>query len=196
MLKQTRESDLALFANLAKIDHIDKPADTPMRILIPAFVISELKTAFQIGFIIFIPFLVIDLVVASVPMSMGMMMMSPSWSPCHSSSCFSCSSMAGTAGRLPGPEFRNMTPGMVMELGRQAIEVTLVVAAPMLLAGLLVGLIISIFQAATQVEQSTLQFVPKLVVMLLVLLIAGPWMLQFLVDYIERLFASIPQLIG
>ncbi|HMV19803.1 MAG TPA: flagellar type III secretion system pore protein FliP [Rhodocyclaceae bacterium] len=77
MLKQTRESDLALFANLAKIDHIDKPADTPMRILIPAFVISELKTAFQIGFIIFIPFLVIDLVVASVLMSMGMMMMSP-----------------------------------------------------------------------------------------------------------------------
>ncbi|HNL21925.1 MAG TPA: flagellar biosynthesis protein FliQ, partial [Rhodocyclaceae bacterium] len=83
-----------------------------------------------------------------------------------------------------------------MELGRQAIEVTLVVAAPMLLAGLLVGLIISIFQAATQVNEATLQFVPKLVVMLLVLLIAGPWMLQFLVDYIERLFASIPQLIG
>ena len=89
-----------------------------------------------------------------------------------------------------------MTPGMVMELGRQAIEVTLVVAAPMLLAGLLVGLIISIFQAATQVNEATLQFVPKLVVMLLVLLIAGPWMLQFLVDYIERLFTSIPQLIG
>ena len=77
MLKQTRESDLALFANIAKIEKIDKPEDTPLRILIPAFVISELKTAFQIGFIIFIPFLVIDMVVASLLMSMGMMMMSP-----------------------------------------------------------------------------------------------------------------------
>jgi len=77
MLKQTRESDLALFASIAKIDKIEKPEDTPMRILVPAFVISELKTAFQIGFILFIPFLVIDMVVASLLMSMGMMMMSP-----------------------------------------------------------------------------------------------------------------------
>jgi len=77
MLKQTRESDLALFAGIAKIDKIEKPEDTPLRILVPAFVISELKTAFQIGFIVFIPFLVIDMVVASLLMSMGMMMMSP-----------------------------------------------------------------------------------------------------------------------
>jgi flagellar biosynthesis protein FliP len=77
MLKQTREADLAMFAGIAKIDRIEKPEDTPMRILVPAFVISELKTAFQIGFIIFIPFLVIDMVVASILMSMGMMMMSP-----------------------------------------------------------------------------------------------------------------------
>ncbi|OQA32606.1 MAG: Flagellar biosynthetic protein FliP precursor [Betaproteobacteria bacterium ADurb.Bin341] len=77
MLKQTREADLALFAKLAKIEKIEKPDDTPMRILIPAFVTSELKTAFQIGFIIFIPFLVIDMVVASLLMSLGMMMMSP-----------------------------------------------------------------------------------------------------------------------
>ncbi len=89
-----------------------------------------------------------------------------------------------------------MTPGMVMEIGRQAIEVTLVVAAPLLLAGLLVGLIISIFQAATQLNEATLQFVPKLVVMLLTLLLLGPWMLQYLIDYIQRLFTSIPQLIG
>ncbi len=77
MLKQTREADIGLFARMAKIDRIEKPEDTPMRVLIPAFVTSELKTAFQIGFIIFIPFLVIDMVVASVLMSMGMMMMSP-----------------------------------------------------------------------------------------------------------------------
>lgn len=77
MLKQTREADLAMFAKLAHIEKLDSPESTPMRILIPAFVTSELKTAFQIGFIIFIPFLVIDMVVASVLMSMGMMMMSP-----------------------------------------------------------------------------------------------------------------------
>ena len=77
MLKQTRETDIAMFANVAKIDKIEKPEDTPLRILVPAFVISELKTAFQIGFILFIPFLIIDMVVASMLMSMGMMMMSP-----------------------------------------------------------------------------------------------------------------------
>lgn len=83
-----------------------------------------------------------------------------------------------------------------MEIGRQAIEVTLVIAAPLLLAALVVGLIVSIFQAATQINESTLQFVPKLVVMFLMLLLVGPWMLQYMVDYIQRLFESIPQLIG
>ncbi len=77
MLKQTRESDLALFARLANIDKIEKPEDTPMRVMVPAYVTSELKTAFQIAFVVFIPFLVIDMVVASLLMSMGMMMMSP-----------------------------------------------------------------------------------------------------------------------
>jgi flagellar biosynthetic protein FliP len=77
MLKHTREADLALFARLANVKKIEKPDATPMRILIPAFVTSELKTAFQIGFLIFIPFLIIDMVVASALMSMGMMMMSP-----------------------------------------------------------------------------------------------------------------------
>ena len=77
MLKQTRESDIGLFMRLAKQAPVATPEELPMRVLIPAFVTSELKTAFQIGFMIFIPFLIIDLVVASVLMSMGMMMMSP-----------------------------------------------------------------------------------------------------------------------
>jgi flagellar biosynthetic protein FliP len=77
MLKQTRENDLALFARLAKTPEMQGPEDVPLRILLPSFVISELKTAFQIGFTIFIPFLIIDLVVASVLMSMGMMMVPP-----------------------------------------------------------------------------------------------------------------------
>jgi flagellar biosynthetic protein FliP len=77
MLKQTREADLALFARLANVDKLDGPEDVSLRILLPSFVISELKTAFQIGFTIFIPFLIVDLVVASVLMSMGMMMVPP-----------------------------------------------------------------------------------------------------------------------
>jgi len=89
-----------------------------------------------------------------------------------------------------------MTPGVVMEIGRQALEVTLVMAAPMLLSALIVGLVVSIFQAATQLNEATLQFVPKLVVMFLVLILVGPWMLQYMMDYIQRLFESIPQLIG
>ncbi|WP_374260994.1 flagellar type III secretion system pore protein FliP [Zoogloea sp.] len=77
MLKQIREPDLNLFSKLAKTPRVEKADDLPMRVVIPAFVTSELKTAFQIGFIVFIPFLIIDMVVASVLMSMGMMMMSP-----------------------------------------------------------------------------------------------------------------------
>jgi flagellar biosynthetic protein FliP len=77
MLRQTRESDLGLFSRIAKVAPDQAGAQVPMRVLIPAFVTSELKTAFQIGFLVFIPFLIVDLIVASVLMSMGMMMLSP-----------------------------------------------------------------------------------------------------------------------
>jgi len=77
MLHQTRKEDLALFVKIAKIPPIQGPEAVPLKVLVPAYVISELKTAFQIGFIIFLPFLIIDLVVASVLMAMGMMMLSP-----------------------------------------------------------------------------------------------------------------------
>ena len=89
-----------------------------------------------------------------------------------------------------------MTPETVMALGRQAIEVTLWLSGPLLLVALAIGLIISIFQAATQINEQTLSFIPKLVGMFLVLILAGPWMLQMVVDYIRRLFESIPQIIG
>ncbi len=77
MLRQTRESDLALFVKLSDSEPLQTADDIPMSILVPAYVTSELKTAFQIGFLVFIPFLIIDMVVASVLMSMGMMMVSP-----------------------------------------------------------------------------------------------------------------------
>ena len=77
MFRQTRESDLALFAGIAKIDRPKTRKDIPTHVLIPAFTLSELKTAFQIGFLIFLPFLVIDIVVSSTLMSMGMVMLPP-----------------------------------------------------------------------------------------------------------------------
>ncbi len=77
MLHQIRETDLGLFASIANVPKVDSAEQLPMRAVVPAFVTSELKTAFQIGFIVFVPFLIIDMVVASVLMSMGMMMMSP-----------------------------------------------------------------------------------------------------------------------
>lgn len=89
-----------------------------------------------------------------------------------------------------------MTPEVVMNIGRQAIEMTLALSGPMLLASLIIGLIVSIFQAATQINEQTLSFIPKLVGTFLVLILAGPWMLQMMVDFIRRLFESIPQIIG
>jgi flagellar biosynthetic protein FliP len=77
MLNQTRETDIAMFAEIARNKDISEPADVPFTTLVPAFITSELKSAFAIGFLIYIPFIVIDLVVASVLMSMGMMMLSP-----------------------------------------------------------------------------------------------------------------------
>lgn len=77
MMAQTREADLNMFSEIAGVKDFDQPSDVPLSILVPSFLTSELKTAFQIGFLIFIPFLIVDMVVASVLMSMGMMMLSP-----------------------------------------------------------------------------------------------------------------------
>jgi len=89
-----------------------------------------------------------------------------------------------------------VTPELVMDVGRQAVEMTLLLGAPLLLAALLIGLIVSIFQAATQINEQTLSFIPKLVGVFLTLLLAGPWMLEMMVEYVRRLFESIPLLIG
>jgi flagellar biosynthetic protein FliQ len=89
-----------------------------------------------------------------------------------------------------------MTSQSVMTIGQQALELTLLVSAPLLVTALVVGLLVSIFQAATQINEMTLSFIPKLVAIFAVMVIAGPWMLQLLVDYMQRLFSDIPNLIG
>lgn len=89
-----------------------------------------------------------------------------------------------------------MTPQMIVSIGREALTVTLMVAAPMLLFGLVIGLIISIFQAVTQINEMTLTFVPKILAVSLALLIFLPWMINMLTDFTRHMFALIPTLVG
>ena len=89
-----------------------------------------------------------------------------------------------------------MTPESVMSMGYEAMKLTLLLGAPLLLVALVVGLLISLFQAATQINEMTLSFIPKLLAVFAVLVIAGPWMLGMVLDYMRNLFSSIPQLVG
>jgi flagellar biosynthetic protein FliQ len=89
-----------------------------------------------------------------------------------------------------------MTPTTVIEIGRGAMEVALMVSAPLFIAALATGLIISIFQAATQINETTLTFVPKLIAIFITLILAGPWMITVMTDYMRRLYEAIPSMIG
>ncbi len=89
-----------------------------------------------------------------------------------------------------------MTPESVMTIGRHALELTLLVSAPLLLAALAVGLLVSVFQAATQINEMTLSFIPKLIAILAMLVLAGPWMIAMMVDYMRRLLENLPFMIG
>jgi len=89
-----------------------------------------------------------------------------------------------------------MTPTTVIDIGRQALELTLLVSAPLFIAALVTGLLVSIFQAATQINEATLSFVPKLLMIFTTLIAAGPWMLTMLTDYMKRLWEGIPGMLG
>lgn len=89
-----------------------------------------------------------------------------------------------------------MTPETLVDLGRSALQTTILVSAPLLLVALVVGLVIGVLQAATQIQESTLSFIPKLLAVLITIGLAGPWMLTLLLDYTRRLIGSIPGLLG
>jgi flagellar biosynthesis protein FliQ len=89
-----------------------------------------------------------------------------------------------------------LNPEDFISIARQGLELTIMLSMPLLLAALVTGLLVSVFQAATQINEMTLSFIPKLIVMFAVAVLAGPWMLQLLVDYTRRLFESIPGLVG
>ncbi|WP_269532386.1 flagellar biosynthesis protein FliQ [Chitinimonas sp. BJYL2] len=89
-----------------------------------------------------------------------------------------------------------MSPELVITVIQRAFEVMILVGGPMLIAGLIVGLLVSVFQAATQINEATLSFIPKLLITFLVAVLAGPWMLSILMDYTIRLYQAIPTMIG
>ncbi len=89
-----------------------------------------------------------------------------------------------------------MTPEVIMTIGQRALEITILLAAPLLLSALIIGLLVGVFQAATQINEMTLSFIPKLIGMAATIVIAGPWMLKLIVGYTKELFESIPGLIG
>ena len=89
-----------------------------------------------------------------------------------------------------------MTPESVMTMGQKAMEITLLVSAPLLLVALAMGLMISIFQAATQINEMTLSFIPKLVALFATLVVTGPWLLGVMMDYMRQVFESIPAMVG
>jgi flagellar biosynthetic protein FliQ len=89
-----------------------------------------------------------------------------------------------------------MTPETVMTMGRTAMEITLMVSAPLLLVALVIGLVVSIFQAATQINEATLSFIPKLVGVFIALVVAGPWMLSVMLDYMRQVFTGIPGMVS
>lgn len=89
-----------------------------------------------------------------------------------------------------------MTPETVMHLGYQAMKLTLIVSAPILLTALAVGLLVSLFQAATQINEMTLSFIPKILAIVAVIILTGPWVLGTLADFTRNLFHEIPQMIG
>ncbi|EBF9646960.1 flagellar biosynthesis protein FliQ [Salmonella enterica subsp. enterica] len=89
-----------------------------------------------------------------------------------------------------------MTPESVMMMGTEAMKVAFALAAPLLLVALITGLIISILQAATQINEMTLSFIPKIVAVFIAIIVAGPWMLNLLLDYVRTLFSNLPYIIG
>ena len=180
MLAQTREADLLTFTRLSGRDEpYTEASEVPFRVLAASFLTSELTTAFQIhGH---------DDAVADADQ------------PAVQADAVRdgrrlVADAVDARGVLQGR--RRMSPEQVLPLAREALLLTLMLAAPLLIASLAVGVLVGLFQAATQINEMTLSFIPKLMALAAVVVIAGPWMLQTLTEYTRRLFESIPGLVG
>ena len=197
MFEHTRQKDLALFVKISNSDRPTKRSEVSTFQLLPAFVLSELKTAFHMGFMLYVPFLVMDMVVASILMAMGMMMLPPvlislpfkimlfvlvdGWNLL----------VSGLVG-----EFCTMTANFVISFFESAIGLAAMLTLPALGLGMFVGLMVSIFQAVTQIQEQTLALIPKIVAIVGALLLFGSWMLTHLVTYTEGVFAQMAAMAG
>ncbi len=199
MLAHTREEDIALMTRAAGAANPATPEAVPLQTLIPAFMISELRAAFIIGFVIFIPFLVIDLVVSAALMSMGMMMLPPVMISLPFKILLFV--LVDGWGLIITALIQSYAGGWmdanaVLDICLQALIVAAKLSAPVLVTALVVGFAISLLQSITQIQEVTLSFVPKAVAVAIALLVCGHWMISEMVAFTNELFAKIPALLG
>ena len=197
MIKNTRKNDLVMFSDMAnKGDFLDT-SEIPFYIILPAYMTSELKTAFQIGFLLFLPFLVIDMVIASILMSLGMMMLSPmlialpfklllfvlvdGW--------YDSWFISWNLFTLERSLFMGFDENI--EMVRLAFYQVLITSGPFLGAALAIGLLIGILQAATSIQEMTLSFVPKMVLVIFAMGFLAPFLLVSLHDYFNFIFETV-----
>lgn len=201
MLAQTDKKAMAQIMTIGGAK--GNAADQDLTIVVPAYVLSELKTAFQIGFMIYIPFLVIDLIVASVLMAMGMMMLSPLIVslPFKLMLFVLIDGWSLTIGTLT-TSIRGLGLGLIMltvdvaaDIVASGIKVVILLVSVLVVPSLLVGLLVSVFQAVTQINEQTLSFLPRLIVTLVVLGVCGKWMIIQLHDLCIHLFSQAALLV-
>ena len=192
MLKETRQKDLELFVDAAKLNSGELTRkNIPLYSIVPAFAISELKTAFQIGFLLFVPFMVIDMIVASVLMSMGMMMLPPT----VISLAFKLLLFVMVDGwNLIVKSLIKVSEALLNGIIKESIMTVIKVAGPFLAAALIIGLIISIIQATTQIQEQTLTFVPKLLGICAIGLFLASWISKTMVQYTENIYNIITKI--
>ena len=196
MVANTRSSTMNMFAEMAGEGPFEDTQAIPLSIVLPSFITSELKTAFEIGFLIFMPFLVIDFVIASILMSFGMMMLSPMLIslPFKLLLFVLVDGWAMTIGSLSST-FVVGLDNMIFDQNVQYLSMAfwqiIVVAGPILLVALAVGLFIGLIQAATSINEMTLSFVPKLFIVLLTLSLMATFIFSQMTDYFAYIFDEI-----
>ena len=184
-----------MFAEAGGAPAVTDLEQLPIVTIVTAFVTSELRTAFQMGFAVFLPFVIVDVIVASVLMSLGMFMLPPAMiSLPFKLLLFVLADGWSLVFQNLDREFPLMSNALALDLMRSAIQIALVVAAPMLIAALLVGLIVGLLQAVTQIQEQTLTFIPKLLVMTLVFVTLLPWFVSRLVEYLAGVLRTLPTL--
>ena len=181
MLRNTEEETLNLFMDMANEEAVENAVDLPLTVVIPSFMTTELKRAFTAGFLLYIPFLLIDIIVSSTLMSMGMMMLPPAMI----SLPFKLLLFVTVDG------WQLLFSSGMSDLMYEFFLMVIQLAGPPLLLSMLIGILIAIIQAATQIHEQTLTFVPKLLVIGLVLVFTGSSMLATLQDFTIRLFRLI-----